>query len=187
MNGLWRALVVLFLALGFLLPAGCGSEDSGGGGGGPSAPVGRGTPACNQWQQALCDWAGRCNPPAESVCNAQAPGVQCTSDQAAQSCAEQLNASDCSTLPVGCDLFDLADPVPAIQACNDFIEALCTRSEECQPGSHDACVADLTSTVDCSTAIGFKLSYEQCLSQIRTLDCAATQSPTSCQGVIVTG
>jgi hypothetical protein len=186
MNGLWRVLVVLFLAI--LLPAGCSSEGTGGGGGGgSSAPLGRGTLACNQWQQAFCDWVGRCNPPAQSECETQAPAIQCTTDQAAQTCADQIKASDCTTFPAGCQLLDLADPAPAIQACNDFIDALCTRSEECEPGSRDACVTDVTSTIDCSAAIGFKLSYEQCISQVRTLDCAATQLPTSCDRVIVTG
>ncbi len=143
-----------------------------------------GTEACQSWQRAICDWVARCGGDA-TECRDQAPAVTCLSDAEAQRCAAGFDSASCSAPPSACDLGDIADPQPAIDGCNAFISALCDRSEECEAGSHDTCVSTNSSSLDCSTAVGLKPSYDQCMSEISTLACDATMLPDPCRAVVL--
>src|SRR5262249_30632209 len=109
---------------------------------GSSGPVGRGTAACNQWQTAICGWVTRCGAPLGTACAEQADAISCISDQKAQDCATALNGAGCTAPPAGCDLSDLADPAPAITACNQFTDELCAFEVRCDSTvTSDACHA----------------------------------------------
>src|SRR5262245_14180029 len=116
-----RSRLVLTSLITFsTLALACGGPDT------PApAPKGRGTPACNQGQTAVCGWASRCGSPAAATCQDQANGITCASDQKASDCAAALNAASCLALPAGCQLRDLADPAPAAMACRQFLDELC--------------------------------------------------------------
>jgi hypothetical protein len=170
------ALVLAALALA------CSSSSSGGAAG----PKGRGTPACNQWQIAVCAFASKCNPPFAPMCQDQANAIACTSDMKATDCATALNAASCTAPPTGCDLKDLADPAPAMAACNQFIDEVCNAQIRCDPTvTSAACHQQLATQVDCTKMIGVKLTFEQCISDLKSVACTATMAPASCSGALL--
>ena len=170
------ALVLATLALA------CSSSSSGGAGG----PKGRGTPACNQWQTAVCAFASKCNPSFAPMCQDQANGIACISDMKATDCATALNAASCMMPPAGCDLKDLADPAPAMAACNQFIDEVCNAMIRCDPTVMSAtCHQQTAAQIDCTKVIGVKLSFEQCISELKSLACTATMAPMSCSGALL--
>ena len=80
---------------------------------------------------------------------------------------------------------DMADPAPAIQACNQLISTLCTKWSTCPGGVPvDQCVATESSTVNCSAAIGYTLGYEKCMADIQANDCNTASFPATCDGVV---
>jgi hypothetical protein len=167
----WRgALVLLSLALG------CSDDPSG-------PPAGRGSAACHEWQSAYCGLLNRCM--AVNAACEQIKAIACRSDDEARRCVSVLNAQDCAAPPAACDVPAIADPAPAQKACNDFGNALCSRSEECQPGSRDACSEQVKGMLTCSKAVGVALSFEQCLTDIGKVTCEATSAPDSCKAVIL--
>lgn len=171
----WGAVVLLVGACS----GGSDDDDDDGNGGGT------GSPSCQQWQQAICDLVERCGADPRT-CREQATAVACVSDAEAERCSAALAAATCDgPLPSGCDLPDIADPGPAIEKCELFIETLCNRGEECEPGSRDQCVTDVSDALPCSQALGIKPAFDQCLSDVAVLDCDATSSPPACQGVIL--
>jgi hypothetical protein len=163
-----------FLALG------CSNDDSGGG------RAGRGSAACQAWQQALCNYAARdCRVLDYDECSSDYAGVTCASDTLASSCTKALDSASCSNPPSGCDLSDIADPAPAVTACNEFISALCKRELECSGTTLLECQASLSSQLDCSLAIAYSLSYEACLSDVAAASCSTSSLPISCQDTIL--
>jgi hypothetical protein len=163
----------------FALAVGC-SGDSGDNG----QHAGRGSPACNEWQSALCGWAVRCPVPGGGTCD-QVKAIACKSDAEAKRCAEALSAASCSSPPSNCDVRDIADPAPAQKACNDFVSVSCDWTEKCQPGTRDACLQQAKEVLNCSLVIGVTLAYEQCMSEIPGLACTNTDGPPSCKGVLL--
>ena len=156
--------------------------------GGPTGPKGRGTPACNQWQSAVCAWATMCNSPGATTCQEQANSISCSSDDKAQSCANLLASATCTTLPAGCDLRDLAKSAHHGQTCNQFIDAACVWNTRCDPATTtEACHAQLLTMVDCTKVIGIKLAFEQCMTEMKALTCDATTLPAVCNGVLLRG
>lgn len=149
-------------------------------------PKGRGSPACNQWQTAICGWASKCGSPSAATCQDQANSIACISDQKAQDCANAFNSAACTSLPAGCDLRDLADPAPARMACQQFLDELCVAAMRCNPTTTAAqCDQQFASMINCTNAIGVKLTFEQCIADIKVLSCQATSSPPACTGALV--
>jgi hypothetical protein len=172
-----RCLTLLFATV---LLGGCGPDSEDGG------PEPRGTPACHKWQGAVCNWMSRCGASTEQVstCREQAAGITCTSDEAANACVTQLSGSSCAEPPVGCDIRDLADPTPALAACDQFVDALCSAAERCGQGKAE-CLADPTLQTVCVGVIGHKPTFEQCISELGTISCSASDGPAVCDGVIL--
>jgi len=152
----------------------------------PSAPKGRGSAACNEWQTAICAWASKCSSPTAATCQDQANSISCISDTKAADCATALNAASCTAFPSGCNLFDLPDPAPAMAACHQFLDELCAAQVRCAPATTlDQCHQLIDATVDCTKAIGVKLTFEQCIADIKALSCQMPTSPASCMGALV--
>ena len=176
-----RFLVAWLLAFSGVVVVGCSSSS------GDDAPKGRGDDACHQWQSAVCAWGTRCGASTTvmDTCKAQAPGITCKSDDLATSCAASLKSNACTTPPTGCDLRDLADPAPAVTACGQYLDAVCTSIERCGGSTKAECLADPQFADLCTGVIGFKLSFEQCLGQLKTIACTAASLPDTCSGVIL--
>jgi len=162
----------------------CSSDD----GHGYTRPVGRGSAACQAWQKAFCDFAAvECGLTTEASCVDTYYAVSCNSDANAQNCATQLDNSTCNMgMPAGCNLTDLADPAPAVTACNNMLTAYCAKGASCGKTTADACLALMQSQLDCTKAIGYTANYESCMSGIANLACTASASPATCDGVIRT-
>jgi hypothetical protein len=112
----------------------------------------------------------------------------CKSDQQATDCANAFNAATCTSLPPGCQFLDLADPAPAVAACQQFIDETCVAQVRCEPGAtSETCHQQASAKVDCTKVVGVKLSFEQCISELKTVACSATAAPASCVGALVSG
>jgi hypothetical protein len=160
--------------------SGCGGEDDG-----YKRPPGRGSAACQAWQKAICDYIVLdCSAISEKECVENYYGVTCKSDATAQSCAAALANASCNAPPSGCDLFDMADPAPAVAACNAFVDTACQHIVGCSSQTLDACHAEASANLDCSAALAYTPSYETCLSDIPAQACDAPDAPASCEGVI---
>jgi hypothetical protein len=168
----WAAVFVLAS-----LAIGCSGDA------GSPPPAGRGSVACHEWHGAYCGLLAKCQA-SNAACD-QVKGIACRSDDEARQCAKVLNAMQCAAPPTSCDVGAVADPAPAQKACEDFETALCARTEECQPGSQDACLEQVKAALACAKAIGVGLSYEQCMVDVAKLACAASAGPDSCKGVIL--
>ena len=153
-------------------------------GGDNQGPPGRGTPACNKWQSAICGWASKCPVQGGATCD-QVKGIACKSDAEAERCATAIASATCQTPPANCDLRDMADPAPAQKACNDYVALACDWSEQCQAGTRDACLQKAKEVLDCSLFIGVTLAYEQCVSELPKHPCTDTAGPASCKGVLL--
>lgn len=174
--------MIRYLALLLTLPLfGCGDPDSD-----DNGPPGRGTPACQQWQVAACNWLSECGGSTEQVstCRDQASGITCVSDEAASNCVTELSANACTAAPVGCDIRDLADPAPALAACNQFVDAVCSAAERCGDSKAD-CLAQPSVQNVCVGVIGHKPAFEQCIAELGSISCTATEGPPVCDGVIL--
>jgi len=159
----------------------CGSSDSGA----SAAPPGRGSAACHEWQSALCDAQSRCGASAAVVatCRDQAAGTTCQSDQAASDCATTLAAPGCA-FPAECQIKAMADPAPALTACAQYTDTVCSGAQRC--GDDKAtCLADPTIATVCTGVIGYKTAFEACISAINALSCSAQMAPAVCEGVFL--
>ncbi len=172
-------------------PGGNGGADGNAGSAGSSGeqsgerPTGRGTATCNAWQNAVCDFVvTQCDVMTESQCIDNYFGVTCRDDQQARDCVADIKDADCMTGAAGCDIVDIADPEPAILACNDLLNAICARAEECGGSTIEACLAEAATGLECSAALGFTLEYETCMQDIEQMACSADGLPDSCQGAI---
>ena len=166
--------------LSALVLAGCPDDSDGEG------PVGRGTAACQDWQDAICDFgAGRCGALDRARCDEQYQGVTCRSDSAASDCSNAFNTAPCTGAPAGCDLSDIADPAPAQQACEALVARVCERQMECDAATTiESCTTMLLMALPCDTAIAYTLAYESCLTAIDTASCTAASLPDVCAGSI---
>jgi len=150
--------------------------------------VGRGSKACRDWQDAICDYASdRCSMFPREACDQQYQGASCKSDAVASRCAAQLDASRCGRAPETCVLDVVGDPGPAARACDALFDTFCDRSMACGLStSKEACLADpAVQSIDCGKAIAYRLDYEECIQQTETLDCELLLLPQICDDVIV--
>lgn len=168
------------MSITFLL-LGCDSDESSG----TTRPAGRGSAACQAWQKALCDHAVECGLAPEASCVETYYSVTCNSDANAESCATAFESATCTTaLPAGCNIDDLADPAPAVDACSAMLSAYCDKGIACGQTTVETCLPMMQKSLDCTTAIGYTSNYEGCMSDIAKLDCSASSPPDSCDGVI---
>lgn len=168
--------------LSALVLAGCPDDSDGAGG----SPPGRGSAACQDWQDAICAFAAdECSSLTRQRCDEQFKGVTCRSDSAATDCANAFNTATCMAVPPACDLSDIADPAPAQQACETLAARVCERQMECDAATTiESCRAALLMALPCDTAIAYTLDYESCLTAIDTISCTATELPEVCVGAI---
>jgi hypothetical protein len=147
----------------------------------------RGSDACHAWQRAICNYAGKCGTLVQCDCIAQARAITCASDEEATRCTQALASAACSATNdlSGCDLVDMADPAPAVTACQAYVATFCVADERCGGGSAAVCATDAMNQIDCSAAIGVQPSMDQCLSEIETLACSAASAPKSCDNVLL--
>ena len=76
----------------------------------------------------------------------------------------------------------------ATRQCDALGEKLCDRYEACQAGLGSQCRTTLGATLGCDDATGVSASYDTCLTDLDTVDCAvllAGTLPDSCNGVIL--
>jgi hypothetical protein len=150
--------------------------------------AGRGTKACRDWQDAICDYAAdRCEMLSRKTCDQQYQGATCKSDAAASRCATQLDQSACGRAPDTCALNVVADPGPAARACDRFLDAYCERYVSCGLfKTAEACRADpAVTSIDCGKAIAYNLDYEACFEEAQALECEVLVLPQICLSVIV--
>ena len=174
------ALGALTLALlGCSPPADDEEED------GISGPPGRGSEACQQWQDALCDWAAdQCDGMARATCDRQAKGVRCSSDSAAVECTATLSAASCDDPATECGVLSMADREPAEQACEEYAQVVCAAEERCGMAVASVCTAALIDQLHCSAAYGVALDYEACLHLLETRECTDA-FPAICDTVLL--
>jgi hypothetical protein len=175
-----RASILTLLSLLASLALGaCGGDD------GPGAePPGRGSAACRDLQDALCDFgADQCHVTDRASCDAMFRGIECKSDATASSCANALNTASCGMGVFGCDLESVVDPAPAIARCEALVSAVCGRTEACGINAAD-CALDMMQGLSCDQAISIDLRYEECLEAIDMLACAGFAVPPVCMNVV---
>jgi hypothetical protein len=163
-----------------VLAAACGDDDDG-----DDSGPGRGSAACQDWQDAICDFAsGECRALDRATCDDNFKSVTCNSDARATECSNAFNSGSCMAPPPNCDLSDLADPAPARQACEQLLSRLCTHVVDCGMATEAACLQEARTAVDCSRAIGHSLGFEACIAEIDTLACTVVALPDACDDVI---
>ena len=145
----------------------------------------RGTAECKRWHAALCDYASECGAYSHCTCVDQASAIACTSDAQATACVEQIESASCSEPPFGCDLVDLADRGVAQAGCEQFITTICGAQQRCTGDDPTTCAAEVRVQVDCTLAVGLKPAFDQCITELQTLACSATEAPESCVEAIL--
>jgi hypothetical protein len=184
------ALGVLFLAA---VAVGCkGSDDDDGAAASCPLPAdARGTAECHRWQEAICEFGGKCGSLEQCDCIEQSSGIECTSDTEATRCADVLESATCSDTGslAGCDLRQMANPAPAQAGCQLYLTRACEAVERCGGDPVATCLQQLTGTgagqLDCTRAIGLNLSFEKCISELQTIACTVDELPTSCKGAVL--
>ena len=182
-----RFPLMSFSAVLFSLTTGCDSEN-GGATSEESSSVsdGRGTPACQDWQDAACDFiADECNLYSRVECNTQFQGVFCKSDQQASDCSNTISKAQCGTSIEGCQLVDVADAAPAIKMCNELTEAVCAWQARCGDSRSPAqCKEAYAANIDCDMAVSINLQFETCLRAVNEKDCSQSALPPSCDNAV---
>jgi hypothetical protein len=181
----WMRLVFVVLTLGAIACSDAGTGDRSGD---QDLGVGRGSKACRDWQDAICDYASdRCEMFSRKACDLQYQGATCKSDAVASRCAAQLDAASCGRAPESCVLDVVGDPGPAARACDGLFDAFCERSVSCGVSeSNEACRAEPeVQAIDCGQAIAYRLDYERCLDETKALECELLLLPEVCDNVII--
>jgi hypothetical protein len=136
------------------------------------------------WQDSICDWAERCQASTRRVCDDQFQGVTCKADEIASKCADAIDGADCDGIPPLCGPDEIADPAPAVHACELIFTRFCDRAVECGAiTSRQACLA--VEKPDCSGAFSYGLDHEACLEEIDRVECEVLVRPAICARVIV--
>jgi len=147
--------------------------------------LGRGTAACREWQDALCDWAAdQCAGMSRSACDRQAQAVACSSDAEARACTVILREASCDEPETECGVLAMADRDPAVQACEEYAEVVCAAEERCGTSVASSCTGPLIGQLRCADAYGVTLDYEACLYRLETLGCTDA-FPSICDTVVL--
>jgi hypothetical protein len=176
MRLLWGACAVALVA--------CGG-DSGSTADRETPTDGRGSDTCRLWQDSVCDWVERCQPDIKrQACDEQFQGVTCKSDEISSKCTDSIDNAGCDGIPNLCGPDVIADPAPAVHACEMISERFCERAVTCGiSATRQDCLK--VEKQDCSGAFSFTLDYEKCMTEIDKLDCAVFLQPALCKRVIV--
>ena len=162
---------------------GCDGDDDG---------PGRGTPACRNFQDAICDYAvDRCEQGERERCDDIYGGIECLSDKVADDCSNALNDAECSsTPPAPCYLRTVSNPAPAIANCNRLIDITCERVVGCgQIATLEQCRMEVMaamvgpSYLNCADALSTSPRFEPCLAELMNIACDAPPPPI-CRSVI---
>jgi hypothetical protein len=172
-----RTLLRLMLC-GGLFALGCGDDDD--------APRGRGSAACQDFQDSACDFiVDQCGGTSRAACDKGFRGIECKSDDAASACANGLNDATCGQAVSGCDLGAVIDPAPAIARCQTLVDKVCDHLVGCKLlTSRDACQVATMMGLSCAQAVSTSLDFEDCVQQVDGLTCENGSLPTVCQGAI---
>ena len=146
-----------------------------------SAAFQRGSADCQAWQHSLCDFVDRCGALSYAACIRDYGGIECADDQAARSCAEQLNELSCVGVPEACGYEAIVDSAPAIATCERLIDKACSNLATCGY-VYEECVAGALGGESCDDAIGIRGELEACETG---LDEDACTQPMECQEVVV--
>jgi len=161
-----------------VLMGACGGDDE--------AVARRGSPACQDFQDALCDFtADRCHTLDRGSCDAMLSGIECVSDADASRCANAANEASCGQPVRECDLLALIDSAPAVMGCQRLRSAVCAHASECGlVADRETCESTTESTgLDCTQAISVTPELEQCLDAVDAADCS-TLVPNACRGAV---
>ena len=173
-----RAIYGAAALLACCMASACGDD------GGGAEPIGRGTEACRDLQDATCDFASdRCRGVDRATCDATLRGIECRSDEQASACANALNEAACGTVTPSCDLRAVVDPAPAIAACQTVTQAFCDHNVRCGAADPDCAQSLAAMGVDCNQALSIDLRYESCLEAINALPCGSP-APLACTQVV---
>lgn len=142
------------------------------------------SPTCLQWQDAMCDYlADRCGQTTRADCDNLLKSMFCKDDATMKACTNAVAAAACGPTPEPCK--NVADTAPAIAWCKNFVDAYCTRFDECKMGTKDSCLATSGTAIDCSLAVGIGASADTCMATLPSTPCEQmNQTPAACQGVI---
>jgi len=152
----------------------------------------RGTPECQRWQVAICDFGSSCGSLGQCDCIGQTSGIECVSDAEATRCADALKSATCSNTSelAGCDITEMANRAPAQAGCLQYLDTVCQADERCGGGDAATCVTlhngTGTGQIDCTRAVALTLSFEKCLSELNALECGA-DFPSACEGSVLLG
>lgn len=159
----------------------CG-DDGGGGSGGSLDGDARGSAACQEWQDAVCQKAKDCGAD-QALCLENYRSFECVSDTKAKQCTlAWQKQTACESAP-DCDFVDVADPVPAQERCQEFTEVICAASARCEGTVEADCLANAGTELPCEFAIGSSLDFEECLAILKG-ECV-TDLPKSCEGAVL--
>jgi hypothetical protein len=145
----------------------------------------QGTPACQDFQRAVCDFAvDECGYGDRGSCDRDLAAVECTSDDLATRCSNQLNTATCGQPAPDCDFLRIIDREAALSGCTRLATTLCQQLVACgQAASTQACQAELASVgFDCARAIGVSPRLDDCVQQVDETVCSAV--PTACKDVV---
>ena len=130
--------------------------------------TGRGTPACQEWQAAYCEYAYvTCDFGLEGTykgCLEQYSSLVCSSDEVASSCSELFQNASCTEVPEYCNYYDVLNAEPAIEQCNKYVETVCEMEFRCFEDPVDDCIEKFAPKVGCDEVIGTFLVYEENMS-----------------------
>lgn len=158
----------------------CGDESEG------DEPMGRGSAACQDFQDATCDFASdRCGVVARATCDTTFRGIRCVDDAQATACANALNEATCGSASPQCELDAIVDRPAAIASCEALYQAFCDHNATCGGQTVGECMADAAAMgFDCSQALSIDLRYESCLEAIDALMCGSP-TPAVCREVVL--
>jgi hypothetical protein len=146
---------------------------------------GRGTAACREWQDALCDWAAdQCDGMGRGTCDRQAQAVACTSDAEAEACTAVLRDSSCDDPATDCGVLAMADREPAVEACEEYAEVVCAAEERCGMAVASVCTAGMIDQLRCADAYGVALDYDACIYRLEIRGCT-DDFPAICDTVLL--
>jgi hypothetical protein len=144
------------------------------------------SPACKAMQDASCDrLADRCKEAPRAECDDTFQSFFCKSDATATACAKALETASCGGTPPECQ--GIADTVPAIQLCNEFLDLFCEALASCGKVSKSDCRQQVAGSIPCSEAVGILPSYDTCKVDLPEQSCDASGNialPESCKGVV---
>jgi hypothetical protein len=137
-------------------------------------------------QDASCDRiSDRCKEAPRAECDDTFQALFCKSDATATACAKALETAACGGTPAECQ--GIADTVPAIQLCNEFLDTFCEALAACGKVSKSDCRQQLAGSVPCAEAVGITPSYDTCKAALPEQSCDASGNialPESCKGVV---